>query len=122
MTDAKYMYVQLSQEAEEIGPCLVSTDGRVVLVGDAAHAMSPSYGQAANFALEDAASLAVCIRDADTLGTALKAYEKSRLGRCSEMQQRSAERAAKAMKGEQTEDVSKWIFKWEVPDHGRQDS
>lgn len=48
------------------------------------------------------------------------AYEKLSLDlvRCSEIQQRSAECAAKAMRGEQTEDVSKWILKWEVPDHG----
>lgn len=115
-TDAKFIFVQFSKEAEQMGPSLVSTDGRVVLVGDAAHAMSPAYGQAANFALEDAASLAVCVRDADTLEMAFKAYEASRLDRCSEMQQRSADRAAMAMKGEHAEDVTKWIFKWDVPD------
>merc|ERR1712087_1033400 len=43
---------------------------------------------------------------------------KRRVSRCLEMQQRSAERAAKAMKGEQTEDVSKWIFEWDVDHEG----
>jgi 2-polyprenyl-6-methoxyphenol hydroxylase-like FAD-dependent oxidoreductase len=76
--------------------------------------MSASYGQAANFALEDAATLAACIRDGDDLMEALKDYSKKRLDRCIEMQARSAERAAKAMKGEQVEDVSKWIFQWEI--------
>ena len=114
-THPDFVYVQHSEEAEEIGPCLVSTDGRVVLVGDAGHSMSPSFGQGANFALEDAASLAACIRDADDIASALAAYEESRLDRCKEMQRRSADRAAKAMKGEETEDVSKWIFAWDVP-------
>ena len=78
--------------------------------------MAPSYGQAVNFALEDAASLAVCIRDAENVASALKTYEGSRLERCREMQQRSADRAAKAMKGQENiEDVSKWIFAWDVP-------
>ena len=114
-TSADKIFCQKSEEAKELGTHpLHSADGRVVLAGDAAHAMSASYGQAANFALEDAATLAACIRDGDDLEAALKDYSKKRLDRCIEMQTRSAERAAKAMKGEQVEDVSKWIFQWEI--------
>ena len=114
-TSADKIFCQKSEEAKELGKHpLHSADGRIVLAGDAAHAMSASYGQAANFALEDAATLAACIRDGDDLEAALKDYSKKRLDRCIEMQTRSAERAAKAMKGEQVEDVSKWIFQWEI--------
>lgn len=114
-TSAENIFCHKSEEAKELGNHpLHSADGRVVLAGDAAHAMSASYGQAANFALEDAATLAACIRDGDDLMEALKDYSKKRLDRCIEMQARSAERAAKAMKGEQVEDVSKWIFQWEI--------
>ena len=114
-TSADKIYCQKSEEAKELGNHpLHSSDGRIVLAGDAAHAMSASYGQAANFALEDAATLAACIRDGDDLVDALKDYSEKRLDRCIEMQTRSAERAAKAMKGEQVEDVSKWIFQWEI--------
>ncbi len=37
--------------------------GRVVLVGDAIHAVSPSAGQGASLAVEDAIVLAKCLRD-----------------------------------------------------------
>ena len=40
--------------------------GRVVLMGDAAHAMVPHQGQGANQTIEDAIVLADCLTDADT--------------------------------------------------------
>ena len=39
--------------------------GRVCLIGDAAHATTPSAGQGASLALEDAMVLAQCVRDID---------------------------------------------------------
>jgi 2-polyprenyl-6-methoxyphenol hydroxylase-like FAD-dependent oxidoreductase len=61
------------------------TRDRLVLVGDAAHAPSPSSGQGASMALEDAVVLATSIRDhagtpAD-LPAALRAYEQARRAR-----------------------------------------
>ncbi len=52
--------------------------GRVVLVGDAAHAPSPSSGQGASMALEDAVELARCLRDLPTVEAAFEAYEAIR--------------------------------------------
>jgi salicylate hydroxylase len=40
--------------AQEIDACYSAGDGRVVLVGDAAHAMAPTLGQGATQAIEDA--------------------------------------------------------------------
>jgi 2-polyprenyl-6-methoxyphenol hydroxylase-like FAD-dependent oxidoreductase len=112
-TISERIYVTRSEEAIKIGPSL-QKDGKVVLVGDSAHAMSGSYGQNPNFALEDAAVLAHSLRDNESVASALNYYSEQRVNRCLEMQQRSAERAAKAMKGEQAEDVSKWIFQWDI--------
>ena len=42
--------------------------GRVVLMGDAAHAMVPHQGQGANQTIEDAIVLADCLTDAHTTG------------------------------------------------------
>ena len=52
--------------------------GRAVLVGDAAHATSPSSGQGASLAIEDAVELARCLRDAPDLGTAFDTYQELR--------------------------------------------
>ena len=117
-TPPSKILIQRSEEAMNIGPSLHTEDGRVVLVGDAAHAMSGSYGQAANFCFEDAATLAACLRGLKAGGDvkgALDKYSSERVQRCIEMQERSSERAAKSMKGEKVEDVSEWIFRWEAP-------
>lgn len=52
--------------------------GRVVLMGDAAHAVSPSSGQGASLALEDAIVLAKCLRDVTPVESALARYEALR--------------------------------------------
>ncbi len=54
--------------------------GRVVLVGDAAHATSPSSGQGASLAIESAVQLARCLRDLPP-DRAFAAYERLRRAR-----------------------------------------
>jgi 2-polyprenyl-6-methoxyphenol hydroxylase-like FAD-dependent oxidoreductase len=55
--------------------------GRMVLVGDAAHAPSSSSGQGASLAVESAIELARCLRDLPTPSAAFAAYERLRRGR-----------------------------------------
>lgn len=52
--------------------------GRIVVVGDAAHAVSPSAGQGASMALEDAVVLAKCLRDIDGPEAALDRFVELR--------------------------------------------
>jgi 2-polyprenyl-6-methoxyphenol hydroxylase-like FAD-dependent oxidoreductase len=51
---------------------------RMIVIGDAAHAASPSSGQGASMAIEDALVLARCLRDTSDVDTALATYERLR--------------------------------------------
>jgi 2-polyprenyl-6-methoxyphenol hydroxylase-like FAD-dependent oxidoreductase len=51
---------------------------RMVIIGDAAHAMSPAAGQGASMAFEDAVTLARCLRDLPDAPAAFAAYERQR--------------------------------------------
>ena len=64
------------------------TRGRIGLLGDAAHAMLPFFGQGAAQAIEDAAVLAACLlgADRDSAPKALQRYEALRRPRASQVQ------------------------------------
>ncbi|MER7076575.1 FAD-dependent oxidoreductase [Saccharopolyspora kobensis] len=51
---------------------------RMIIIGDAAHATSPASGQGASMAIEDAVTLAKCLRDAADVPAAFTAYESLR--------------------------------------------
>jgi 2-polyprenyl-6-methoxyphenol hydroxylase-like FAD-dependent oxidoreductase len=52
--------------------------GPIALIGDAAHATSPSAGQGASLALEDAIVLAKCLRDLPEADAAFRTFEQLR--------------------------------------------
>jgi salicylate hydroxylase/6-hydroxynicotinate 3-monooxygenase len=64
------------------------SQGRVVLIGDACHPMTPYMAQGAATSIEDAAVLARCLRDVsvDGIETAFKRFEAHRKPRTSKIQ------------------------------------
>jgi 2-polyprenyl-6-methoxyphenol hydroxylase-like FAD-dependent oxidoreductase len=63
--------------------------GRVVLIGDAAHAAAPTMAQGGCMAMEDAYVLAEILRSAETVANALDSYETRRKPRATWVQQQS---------------------------------
>ena len=92
------------------------SDGRVVLLGDACHPMTPYMAQGAATAMEDAAVLARCLAEAtrdDVMG-AFRQYEAHRKPRTSRIQSISS--ANTWMKG--GSDDTSWLYgydAWRTP-------
>jgi 2-polyprenyl-6-methoxyphenol hydroxylase-like FAD-dependent oxidoreductase len=63
--------------------------GRITLLGDAAHAMTPDLGQGAGQALEDAVVLAASVRAGPDVEESLRRYEAERIARTSPIVWRS---------------------------------
>ena len=63
--------------------------GRVTLLGDAAHPMTPSLGQGACQAIEDAVELADALHGTNHVPDALRSYERRRIGRTTAVVRRS---------------------------------
>ncbi len=65
--------------------------GRVVLMGDAAHAMTPHMAQGASMAMEDAVVLVDCLREGAGVTDALSRYALRRFERCRRVLQASVQ-------------------------------
>lgn len=65
----------------DLDPLDTYTRGRVVLIGDAAHATTPTLGQGGALAMEDSLVLARCIADAPDHIDALKRFDALRMPR-----------------------------------------
>src|SRR5690606_24270806 len=65
-------------------------DGRVVLLGDAAHPMTPSMAQGAAMSMEDAAILARSLVAEPTVEAAFATYQATRYERASTVQVESS--------------------------------
>src|SRR5205807_4177885 len=68
-------------------------EGRVVLLGDACHPMTPYMAQGAATSIEDAAVLSRCLAgvDADGVAEAFRRYEATRKDRTTRIQRQSSE-------------------------------
>ena len=90
-------------------------DGRVALLGDACHPMTPYMAQGAAMAIEDAAILARCLqgRDREDVQSGLRRYEATRKERTARMQVSSRQN----IWGKGVTDVD-WVYSynaWEAP-------
>ena len=66
------------------------SDGAMIVIGDAAHAASPTTTQGASMAIEDAVVLAQCLRDVPGQAAALGTYERLRRSRVERVVQSGA--------------------------------
>jgi 2-polyprenyl-6-methoxyphenol hydroxylase-like FAD-dependent oxidoreductase len=80
-----------SAPIEEVAPPVWAA-GRIVLVGDAAHASSPNMAQGAALALEDALVLAEALAARGTIEDALAKYERRRMPRVGWVQEQTHRR------------------------------
>jgi 2-polyprenyl-6-methoxyphenol hydroxylase-like FAD-dependent oxidoreductase len=107
--------------------------GRVTLLGDAAHAMTPNLGQGACQAIEDAVALAACLKTTSDVVSALKLYETLRIRRTNSIAQlasligRVVQLGNPLVSGARDEIVKRipehvllkilmWILEYETPD------
>jgi 2-polyprenyl-6-methoxyphenol hydroxylase-like FAD-dependent oxidoreductase len=79
----------LENGAYDLHPLPRWTDGRVTLLGDAAHPCTPNLGQGGCMAIEDAMVLARCVSNERSIESALRRYESMRRRRTRHIQQRS---------------------------------
>lgn len=94
-------------------PCVPNWHaGPLVLVGDAAHAMSPHSGQGVSMALEDAFLLTRCLQDIPALEEAFTTYQRLRSTRVNKM-------IKLAQRTGQSKTISSPIGLW-VRDHAMQ--
>jgi 2-polyprenyl-6-methoxyphenol hydroxylase-like FAD-dependent oxidoreductase len=75
----------------DIEPIDKWSEGNMVLLGDAGHAMTPYMASGAAMAIEDAAVLARCLLQSEDHAAAFALYETSRMARVRKVQKLSAE-------------------------------
>lgn len=71
----------LHNDIYDLKPIEHWSEGRVVLLGDAAHPTTPNMGQGACMAIESSLMLARCLSQEDDLPRALRRYETERMPR-----------------------------------------
>ncbi|GAA1589532.1 FAD-dependent monooxygenase [Actinomadura kijaniata] len=88
----------LQHDTYELPDLPAFTAGRVALIGDAAHAMTPNLGQGACQALEDAVVLGRALGPGAAVPEALRAYDRERRPRAQGVARRSRRLGAMAQR------------------------
>ena len=116
----------------KVAPRLQSwAEGCIVLVGDAAHAMTPHAAQGAAMALEDAAVLGWALQMENDLAKAFILYQKTRIGRVNKARRLSSSNKVlyqlpfplstfrncgmKILGGERILKKQDWVYRWQPP-------
>jgi 2-polyprenyl-6-methoxyphenol hydroxylase-like FAD-dependent oxidoreductase len=75
----------IKNDARDRNPIKRWGDGRVTLLGDAAHPITPNVGQGACMAIEDAACLTKCLLNSSDMTSGFRTYEALRQSRTARM-------------------------------------
>jgi len=79
----------LHHDLYDVPPFTGWSEGRAILLGDAAHPTTPNMGQGACMAIESAFTLASCLKQHDDLAEAWRTYEAKRQPRTAAITQQS---------------------------------
>jgi 2-polyprenyl-6-methoxyphenol hydroxylase-like FAD-dependent oxidoreductase len=82
---------------------------RIVLIGDAAHCVSPNSGQGVSMAVEDSMYLAKCFKECESIGDAFKKYEEGRRERVEKTVKEGRDRSGDK---KPVSWFSSWIREW----------
>ncbi len=115
----------------DVGPGTIWTEGRISLLGDAAHAMLPFMAQGGAMAIEDAVVLAKALEQEPDTPAALLAYERDRKDRVERVMRTARDNARtyhmdgfgavirdmgiRFLSGEKLLHRMDWIYGWRMP-------